>query len=59
MQSLVRYSTGLGVAESGELAGRLVAAYDTNGDGELDVDELSVAVRANPQLLAAFQWVGQ
>lgn len=57
VQALIRHATGLGAPESAALAARLLATYDANGDGGLDVDEMSVAVRAHPQLLAAFQWV--
>ena len=57
VQQLIRHSTGLGAEESASLAARLLSTYDVNGDGVLDIDELSTAVRANPQLLAAFQWV--
>lgn len=57
IQALIRYSTGMAEAESAALAAQLVVTYDVNGDGGLDANEMSVAVRAHPQLLAAFQWV--
>jgi Ca2+-binding EF-hand superfamily protein len=57
VQALIQNATGMGIEGSASMAARLIRTYDVNGDGVLSLEEMAVAVRSEPALLAAFQWL--